>query len=230
MGGQACVFYGAAEFSRDTDFAILASRANLERLQRALIELEAELIAVPPLNLTYLKKGHAIHFRCAHPEARGLRIYVMTRLRGVDPFPALWKRRTTIALPSGIRCDLLSLPDLTKAKKTQRDKDWPMIRRLVEANYFQHRTKPSRVHVNFWLRELRSPELLVETTSRFPAAANRNLALRPLLEYALEGDLKAIEQALGEEEQSERMADRSYWRPLKVELERLRHSRRPAQL
>jgi predicted nucleotidyltransferase len=22
MGGQACVFYGAAEFSRDTDFAI----------------------------------------------------------------------------------------------------------------------------------------------------------------------------------------------------------------
>jgi hypothetical protein len=24
MGGQACVFYGAAEFSRDTDFAILA--------------------------------------------------------------------------------------------------------------------------------------------------------------------------------------------------------------
>ena len=25
MGGQACVFYGAAEFSRDTDMAILAS-------------------------------------------------------------------------------------------------------------------------------------------------------------------------------------------------------------
>ena len=24
MGGQACVFYGAAEFSRDADFAILA--------------------------------------------------------------------------------------------------------------------------------------------------------------------------------------------------------------
>jgi hypothetical protein len=25
MGGQACVFYGAAEFSRDTDFVILAA-------------------------------------------------------------------------------------------------------------------------------------------------------------------------------------------------------------
>lgn len=28
MGGQACVFYGAAEFSRDTNFAILANAAN----------------------------------------------------------------------------------------------------------------------------------------------------------------------------------------------------------
>jgi hypothetical protein len=27
MGGQACVFYGAAEFSRDTDLAILADEA-----------------------------------------------------------------------------------------------------------------------------------------------------------------------------------------------------------
>jgi hypothetical protein len=31
MGGQACVFYGAAEFSRDTDLAILADAANLVR-------------------------------------------------------------------------------------------------------------------------------------------------------------------------------------------------------
>jgi len=36
----------------------------------------------------------------------------------VDSFTKLWKRRTTIALPDGIRCDLLSLPDLVQAKKT----------------------------------------------------------------------------------------------------------------
>ena len=45
MGGQACVFYGAAEFSRDTDFAILADAANLVRLRNALAELRADLIA-----------------------------------------------------------------------------------------------------------------------------------------------------------------------------------------
>ncbi|MEW6211756.1 MAG: hypothetical protein AB1631_25590 [Acidobacteriota bacterium] len=38
MGGQACVFYGAAEFSRDTDLAILSSAENLARLSRALRE------------------------------------------------------------------------------------------------------------------------------------------------------------------------------------------------
>ncbi len=32
MGGQACVFYGAAEFSRGTDLAVLAE-AELERLR-----------------------------------------------------------------------------------------------------------------------------------------------------------------------------------------------------
>ncbi len=138
MGGQACVLYGAAEFSRDTDLAILASATNLARLRHALAELEAEVIAVPPFEARYLHKGHAIHFRCHHPEAAGMRLDLMTKMRGVDPFPALWRRRTTIALGQGVNYDLISLPDLVKAKKTQRDKDWPMIRRLVEANYFAH--------------------------------------------------------------------------------------------
>jgi hypothetical protein len=35
MGGQACVFYGAAEFSRDTDLAILSSSENIVRLSKA---------------------------------------------------------------------------------------------------------------------------------------------------------------------------------------------------
>ena len=86
MGGQACVFYGAAEFSRDTDFAILADAANLVRLRATLADLQAGVIAVPPFTLTYLRRGHAIHFRCQHPEARGMRVDVMAVMRGVDSF------------------------------------------------------------------------------------------------------------------------------------------------
>ncbi len=49
MGGQACVLYGAAEFSRDTDVAVLAEPENLRRLSAALEQLQADCIAVPAL-------------------------------------------------------------------------------------------------------------------------------------------------------------------------------------
>ncbi len=54
MGGQACVFYGAAEFSRDCDIVILVNDENLGRLESALKELQAECIAVPPKEWTHL--------------------------------------------------------------------------------------------------------------------------------------------------------------------------------
>src|SRR3954452_12654152 len=150
MGGQACVFYGAAEFSRDTDFAILADAPNLARLRKALAELQAEPIAVPPFAIEHLRRGHAIHFRCQHPEALQMRVDVMSKMRGVDSFPNLcnlWRRRTTLQIPDGEKCDLLSLSDLVQAKKTQRDKDWPMLRRLVEAHYFQNQPKPEPAQI-----------------------------------------------------------------------------------
>ena len=143
MGGQACVLYGAAEFSRDTDLAILATEENAGRLAEAMQALEADVVAVPPFQLRHLQAGHAVHFRCRHPEAAGMRVDVMARMRGVADFATLWERRTTLEMSDGTRCDLLSLPDLVRAKKTQQDKDWPMIRRLVEANYFANRQAPT---------------------------------------------------------------------------------------
>ncbi|MCX6896747.1 MAG: hypothetical protein NTZ16_14910 [Verrucomicrobia bacterium] len=226
MGGQACVFYGAAEFSRDTDLAVLADAANLARLRQALAELQAEPIAVPPFALKHLKRGHALHFRCRHPEALRMRVDVMSRMRGVDAFAKLWKRRTTIRLPDGTKCDLLSLPDLVQAKKTQRDKDWPMLRRLVEAHYFQHRKQPNPARVKFWLQELRTPELLIEAARGNPAISRRLTVSRPLLSPALAGNVTSLLRALGDEENAERERDKEYWLPLRQELEKLRHTSR----
>ncbi|MFW6169188.1 MAG: hypothetical protein ACODAD_01775 [Planctomycetota bacterium] len=59
MGGQACVLYGAAEFSRDTDFAVLADPRNLARLGGEVDDLWAERIAVPPFEPKYLAMGLA---------------------------------------------------------------------------------------------------------------------------------------------------------------------------
>ena len=136
MGGQACVLYGAAEFSRDLDLLILADPDNLARLQSALDDLDARPIAVPPFDARHLLQGHAVHFRCRRADVADLRIVAMAVLRGVAYFDELWQRRTTIQV-EGEEIDLLSAPDLILAKKTQRDKDWPMIRRLVEQNYFE---------------------------------------------------------------------------------------------
>jgi hypothetical protein len=225
MGGQACVLYGAAEFSRDTDVAVLAEPENLDRLARALSELQATCIALPPFASDYLRRGHAVHFRCQHPEAAGLRIDVMSVMRGVAAFDELWRRRTTLEVAGGTCLEVLSLPDLVQAKKTQRDKDWPMIRRLVEAHYAQHRENPNPQQVQFWLQESRTVSLLLELAQRFPDELLAATGVRPLLALAGTGDEVGLAGALEAEEKRERDADRLYWLPLRKELEALRHQR-----
>jgi hypothetical protein len=96
MGGQACVFYGAAQFSKDVDLVLLASEENFSRLRAALDELNAKRIAVPPFAPALLARGHAAHFRCEGGQADGLRVDVMTRLRDLPEFSVLWGRRATI--------------------------------------------------------------------------------------------------------------------------------------
>jgi hypothetical protein len=223
MGGQACVFYGAAEFSRDTDIVVLAEPDNLGRLQSALEDLQGRCIAVPSFDLDFLLRGHAVHFRCSHPEAAEMRVDVMSVMRGVAPFPELWERRTVLADAEGITYELLSLPDLVAAKKTQRDKDWPMLRRLLEADYYAEHKTASVERVRFWLRELRTPELLIELAGQHPGLCVELARNRPTLAFATTGDATALQAGLDTEEKCERELDRQYWQPLKAELERLRH-------
>ncbi|MFO1492427.1 MAG: hypothetical protein U1F77_15380 [Kiritimatiellia bacterium] len=225
MGEQACVFYGGAEFSRDTDFAVPADAENLARITRAAELLEAEVITVPPFELDYLLRGHAVHFRCHHPEAARMRVDVMARMRGVAPFQELWERRTTLEGEDGTRYELLSLPDLVAAKKTQRDKDWPMIRRLIEADVasaLRADAPPSPARIRFWLSETRSPDVLRDLCRAYPAERDQIVPSRPLL--ALIDQEEALTAALQAEESTGRALDRAYWAPLRRELEDFRRS------
>jgi hypothetical protein len=222
MGGQACVLYGAAEFSRDLDLLILADRDNLASLQSALDDLQAVPIGVPPFEAQYLLRGHAVHFRCRRPDVAGLRIDIMAVLRGVAEFQELWNRRTTVHV-EGEEIDLLSAADLLQAKKTQRDKDWPMIRRLVEQNYFERAAAEPAHQVEFWLAELRTPELLAQVAAAHTERARASR--RPAVRAVLENDLEAVSLALEAEEREERRRDREYWEPLRRELEELRRTR-----
>ena len=228
MGGQACVLYGAAEYSRDLDLAVLAAPEALAVLRAALDSLNAKVIAVPSFDRDYLERGHAVHFSIPDQSASPLRVDVMSRLRGVDAFPLLWERRTTIALPSGdghadVLVNVMGLEDLVAAKKTQRDKDWPMLRRLVDASYAAARDDAATFdQVAFWIAELRSPAFLTELVARYPEAAARST--RPAVHAALNDD--DVDAALAAEQAQVMAEDRTYWAPLRRELEALRHEAR----
>jgi hypothetical protein len=222
MGGQACVFYGAAQVSKDVDFLVLADEENFSRLHAALEKLQAERIAVPRFDPVVLARGHAVHFRCKTPGVEGLRIDVMTKLRDLPDFELLWNRRTVVADNSGTEFNLLSVPDLVNAKKTQRSKDWPVIEALVAIHFRENRHAPTPEWTDFWLMETRSPELLIDLTTRFPAETARLQPARPLLALAIAGDLPRLREALDAEVRVEQEKDRIYWEPLKREMEAFR--------
>lgn len=229
MGGQACIVYGASEFSRDVDLAIFAHPDNLQRLQQALDELGATVTAIPPFSREHLERGHAVHFRCS--AANDMRLDVMAVMRNVPDFETCWSRRTIVSLDGIGDVDVLGLEDLVAAKKTRRDKDWPMVRRLVDAHYAEFGLEPTEARVGFWLRELRTPEALVDCVRRAPEAARAMVGRREAVEKALRvtfdtGSMAAIQVALDAEEARERQTDEEYWRPLLQEQEAMRREAR----
>ena len=62
----------------------------------------------------------------------------MSPLRRMAAFDELRARRTTIEA-GGESIDLMAIEDLVDAKKTQRDKNWPMIRQPLKRELEQLR-------------------------------------------------------------------------------------------
>ncbi|MBU2574725.1 MAG: hypothetical protein KKH28_11680 [Elusimicrobia bacterium] len=225
IGGQACIVYGAAEFSRDSDFVVLASAENLRALNGALKLLKAAPVYFPELSLACLLKGHAVHFRCGAPGVRDLRVDIMAKLKGCDSFPKLWSRRKRVKVSGIGAIDIIALEDLVQSKKTRRDKDWLMLGRLVENDVFIHSGAGPASKIRWWLMESRAPETLARLCADYPEQACKVIARRPLLREAGKNNLKKLSALLKKEEAAERAKDSAYWSPLKKELERLRLSR-----
>ncbi|MFH1678454.1 MAG: hypothetical protein ABH914_02410 [Candidatus Omnitrophota bacterium] len=225
IGGQACIIYGAAEFSRDSDFVILSTHKNLKCLQEALKALKAELIYVPPLEVDYLERGHACHFRCAAKEVEGLRIDVISKLRGCETFDKLWKRKKTVSLKNNRTIDVIGLRDLVQSKKTQRDKDWLMLKRLVDNDIILNKYSAAIDSVRWWLRECRDAGILIKLAEKYSKIAKECVKIRPLLSLAVISDMKKLNLQFHNEEMLERQKDIGYWAPLKKELEELRHKK-----
>lgn len=188
-----------------------------------MIALKAKPIYVPRLSINYLRKGHACYFRCQAKDVEGLRIDLLSKLRRCDSFNKLWQRRKTIFLKDGNSIDMIGLFDLVQSKKTQRDKDWLMLKRLVENDMLIHKDNPLPKRVVWWLLESRNADSLVNLSKGYPQIVKRCITKRPLLVFAVDQKVKKLSQALVQEEFLERQRDAEYWKPLREELERLRH-------
>ena len=225
IGGQACILYGGAEFSRDLDLMLATAPGVLPRLEQALSELQAELIAVPPLRSELLERGHAVHFRCRRADVAGLRLDLMTKPPRLPDLDAIWQRQTVLALEGG-PISVVALEDLVATKKTQRDKDWATIGMLVEADMVTHHAAADEAHVAFWLREARDADTIIELASAFPHATQAASVGRPLLHAAVGRDRGTLELELAVEQIRGKQADRDYWAPLRSELEQMRYDQR----
>jgi hypothetical protein len=154
-----------------------------------------------------------------------LRIDLMAKMRGCPGFRQLWAGRSIVRISGAGEIGLLSLADLIQAKKTQREKDWPMIGRLIEADIERYYSSAGTEKLTFWLNECRTVFWLMKL-----ATENKELCLklarkRPVLKAALKRDADAVEARLHKEEVDEKKRDRIYWKPLRKELERWRHER-----
>jgi len=101
-----------------------------------------------------------------------------------------------------------------------------MVRRLLEADYEQHQAQPDEKHLRFWFRQLRTAELLMELARSHAPHCRELVTTRPLLAAALDGNNSELAVGLEVEQKREMELDREYWRPLREELERLRHQLR----
>ena len=103
-----------------------------------------------------------------------------------------------------------------------------MIRRLVDVHYTAYREQPTPERISFWLRELRTPEFLLEAARAHAEAVERTLPNRSLLRWATRRGLEsgALARALRQEEDAERRADEAYWQPLRERLSQLRREAR----
>jgi primosomal protein N'' len=164
---------------------------------------------------------------CYDEPVKGLRVDVIAKLRNCPSFEELWERKMTFKLPGNKIIEIIGLEDLVQSKKTQRDKDWFMLDRLI-ANDILITKSPTAQKVRWWLSQCRDAGQLIGLATRYKKLAVEVAVERPLVKAALRKDNRMLQQLIQKEETIEREKDKKYWQPLRKELELLRHKKSPA--
>lgn len=223
IGGQAVVAYGASQFTRDADLWINPTKRNLNRLRKVLKDLKATLRFLPPLKLSYLKKGHGVHFRFKY-QGRNFNIDILGKAPRVSGFLSAWKDAQLIDWHR-LNVPVLDAQRLIATKKTDRERDYPVIQLLGELIFEQaRRERKNRKTIILWLaKESRNPQHL-RNIARWNGGRQALLeSKRPAAILAAQNaSAIEIQEELNTEKEKLKEENREYWRPLISELRQLR--------
>ncbi len=230
LGGQAVVAYGAAQFTRDADFWVKPTKKNLACLQKALKQLKARIRFLPPLDIAYLKKGHGVHFRFNHSGQTFLIDFLGKPPRVASSFDNAYSDTNRIQW-HGLSVPLIDIKRLIATKKTEREKDYIVIKELVDSVFEEVKdSKPLRNKLTAWLlQELRTPDSLITITKewkngkQYALQSGREAAILACSKTATNDD---IQKALEKEKENLRKADKEYWKPFRDEIKNMRKEQR----
>lgn len=224
IGGQAVIAYGASQFTRDADFWVNPTKSNIIRLQKALKELKTTPRFLPPLELSYLKKGHRVHFKFSY-KGKDFLIDILGKPPRVSGFSSAWKNAERIVWRE-LEAPILDIPRLVNTKKTDRDRDYLVIQLLAEIVFEQaKKDKKSRASVITWLvnesRNARHLKNIAKTWDKGQEILLNSKRPAAIL-TARNAAIAIIQKELDLERERLKKENKEYWRPLISELRQLR--------
>jgi hypothetical protein len=234
ISGQATVLYGATEFTEDLDIWAAPDQENLNRLAAALRRLNARVGPLTPcLTEQNARFGHGFHFLVTEPDGQSWPLDVMGQPPRVGDFDSAFSD-AAVLLPSLPELKTIDPMRLVTLKKTDRDRDYSVIARLVEVvvDDWLGRGSPTSAEMRWACSEARSVAPIMQLW-RIPGfrevfdACDRPClrviagVLRP--DEPLDEDrLDRFVAALDEEKRQFQRQSRAYWRPIVDHVKELR--------
>ena len=227
ISGQACILYGASQFTEDVDLWIQPASSNLASFLRAMARVKARVYKLtPPIRMKYVRNGHGFHFRIG----RDLFLEVMGRPPRVGTFLEAFSRAREFKTDWGTL--RVSAPeDLVLLKRTNRPGDYEAISNLVRLRVLED--KEDLAVLRWALLNTFDIADLVDFAFRAADKLRRwppRPALRALLPVAAAARLpdrriRRAAQLLAVEMGEAQERGRRYWRPIVSELKKLQGSR-----
>jgi hypothetical protein len=228
ISGQACVLYGASQFTEDIDFWIQPKQQNFRAFLRAMAQMKATVYKLtPPITQAYIRKGHGFHFKVD----RDWYIDVMGKPPRVGDFQRAFRKARKISTEWGM-LTVVAQEDLVLLKRTNRPGDYETISNLVRQRLSEEPT--SRVlrwalSNTFDIADLVDFSLqAAEKIEKWPsrAAVQALLPLHKGKTHIPEKKIRRASDYLLKEMAELQEKGRRYWKPIIADLKNLQRSNR----